>query len=700
MSNIAEVLAKRQDREDGVGTNKKPIQFNQQDYESLKRECLEKNTLFCDPTFPAGSESLGYNELGPNSSKAQAVEWKRPKELCANPQFIVDGAKRTDICQGELGDCWLMAAIASLTLNHNILERVVPPDQSFSDGYAGIFHFQLWQYGEWVDVVVDDSLPTRNGRLLFVRSAEGSEFWSALLEKAYAKLNGSYEALNGGLSTEGFEDFTGGIAEIYKLSEAPQHLFKIIQKALGLGSLLGCSIDATSANEMEAVTSLKLVKGHAYSVTGAEEVHCLGCPVQLVRLRNPWGHKEWMGAWSDNSSEWNNVQPEEKAKLNYSAEDGEFWMAYSDFVQNFSMLEICNLTPDTLTSEEVGHWNYCQFDGNWIVGSTAGGCINNRDMFCSNPQFVIKLEDVDDDPYDGEDGCTLLVGLMQKDGRKDKRIGRSLNSIGFAIYQVPDEYKGRSNVHLGSDVLLSRNQVPGSNNFANLRERSERFKLPPGEYVIIPSTFEPNRQGSFILRVFTEKEAAASPMDVNITANIIKDHISDSEVDPSCKELFMQFAGNDSEVSVKELQQLLKKFVSERTDIKSDGFSRETCRHIISLLDKNGSGKLVLVEFHKLWIKIQKYLEIFKKHDTDKSGTMSSYEMRDAVKDAGFQVNGEVLQVIISRYANKQQAIDFDNFVGCLIHLEMRFTTFQLFDKKNTGKIDLDIQQWLCLTLD
>lgn len=49
---------------------------------------------------------------------------------------------------------------------------------------------------------------------------------------------------------------------------------------------------------------------------------------------------------------------------------------------------------------------------------------------------MIKLEDADDDPYDGEDGCTFLVGLMQKDGRKDKRFGRDLNTIGFAIYKV------------------------------------------------------------------------------------------------------------------------------------------------------------------------------------------------------------------------------------------------------------------------
>ncbi|KAK2817643.1 hypothetical protein Q5P01_025834 [Channa striata] len=701
MANTAAELARRRAREEhDIGSQSNAVPFKEQDFEQLRNKCLQTGSLFCDPTFPAGWDSLGYNQLGRYSSKTIGVEWKRPTELCPDPQFIVDGANRTDICQGALGDCWLLAAIASLTLDPQILNRVVPPGQSFTSQYAGIFHFQVWQYGQWVDVVVDDRLPTKDGKLLFVHSAEGGEFWSALLEKAYAKVNSSYEALTGGSSIEGFEDFTGGISESYDLKKSPPFLFNIMRKALELGSLLGCSIDIGSSAETEAVTRQKLVKGHAYSITAAEQVHYLGSPVDLVRIRNPWGQVEWTGAWSDDSREWDRVDLAEKKKLDYSADDGEFWMSYSDFVSQYSHIDICNLTPDTLSSDEVGRWNCAEFEGDWKVGSTAGGCRNYPATFCSNPQFFIRLEHLDDDPHDGKDGCTVLIGLMQKDTRRERRFGRDLNTIGFAIYQVPDEFKGCTNVHLGPDVLLRRKAVANSHTFINLREVSERFKLPPGEYVIVPSTFEPHCQGSFILRVFTEKEAHTSPMEEDINVDIPEPSAVRDNVDPHFKHLFVQIAGNDSEVSAFELQQILDKVVAQRSDVKSDGFSLQTCHNIISLLDMDGSGKLGLMEFHSLWTRMQRYLEIFQSHDTDRSGTMSSHEMRAALAEAGFQVNSAVIQEIVGQYADPSYAIEFDGFVGCSIRLELLFKMFRALDQKNQGKITLDLQQWLCLAMN
>uniref|UniRef100_A0A8C7RFL6 Calpain 1, (mu/I) large subunit n=1 Tax=Oncorhynchus mykiss TaxID=8022 RepID=A0A8C7RFL6_ONCMY len=655
-SGMAAKLRSQWDRDEGLGQNHNAVKFQGQDFESLRARCLQSRSLFEDSLFPCASSSLGFNELGPRSSKTQGVRWMRPTEICTRPQFIVDGATRTDICQGALGDCWLLAAIASLTLNDNLLHRVVPHGQDFRGQYAGIFHFQFWQYGEWVEVVIDDRLPVKDGKLLFVHSAEGGEFWSALLEKAYAKLHGCYEALSGGSTSEGFEDFTGGVTEMYELRKAPSDLYSIISRAVERGSLLGCSIDITGSQDMEAVTFKKLVKGHAYSVTGVDEVVYRGNMTKLVRIRNPWGEIEWTGAWSDNSREWESVDRSVRGRLQNRSEDGEFWMSFSDFLREFTRLEICNLTADALEANQQKKWSSAVYQGEWRRGSTAGGCRNFPATFWINPQFKIDLQHPD---TAGQSDCSFLVALMQKDRRKKRKEGKDMETIGFAIYEV------LRCIHLKRDFFLTHGSSARSELFINLREVSSRFQLPAGEYIIVPSTFEPQKEGDFVLRVFSEKPANSEELDDDVTAELPAE-LDESQIDAGFKSLFRQLAGEDMEISATELQTILNRIISKR--------------FLDRVLQTDGSGKLGLAEFHVLWEKIKRYLVTF-------------------ALVISFKLKNHLFQLIILRYTEADLTVDFDNFVTCLVRLETMFSEYSQIKSHFIGHIHMWLRWLLSLMI-
>uniref|UniRef100_A0A8B9CTD6 Calpain 9 n=1 Tax=Anser brachyrhynchus TaxID=132585 RepID=A0A8B9CTD6_9AVES len=521
-------------------------------YKELKQDCLRRGSLFEDPDFPASDASLFFSEKPP-----VPFLWKRPGDIVKDPKFILGGATRTDICQGDLGDCWLLAAIASLTLNEKTLARVVPLDQNFGPDYAGIFHFQFWQHNEWLDVVIDDRLPTFKGRLVFLHSAEHNEFWSALLEKAYAKLNGSYEALKGGSTIEAMEDFTGGVGEMYEVKKAPDNFYEILEKALKRCSMVGCSIDTSSAAESEAKTPFGLIKGHAYSVTGIDEVSYRGQKVRLIRIRNPWGQVEWNGPWSDNSLEWRLVSPPEQKRLSQTAlDDGEFWMKFEDFKVHFDKVEICNLTPDALEDSTAHKWEVTIHEGSWVRGSTAGGCRNFLDTFWTNPQIKMHLTETDD----GQDDCTFIAALMQKDRRKLRKFGAEMLSIGYSIYESPG-----GDGHLNKDFFRYHASKARSKTYINLREVSNRFKLPPGDYILVPTTFEPHQEADFCLRIFSEKKAITEDLDENVAIDLPEppnptpspQATEETEEEKQFRALFEQISGEDMEVSAEELEYVL-----------------------------------------------------------------------------------------------------------------------------------------------
>ncbi|XP_073483690.1 calpain-9 isoform X2 [Aquarana catesbeiana] len=661
-------------------------------YEQLKQECLQKGTLFEDIDFPAHDSSLFYSEK-PNIP----FVWKRPKEIVKDPEFILGGASRTDVRQGDLGDCWLLAAIASLTLNEKLLYRVVPPDQSFVSGYAGIFHFQFWQHNEWVDIVIDDRLPTFRNRLVFLHSADLNEFWSALIEKAYAKLNGSYEALKGGSTIEAMEDFTGGVSEMYENKSAPSNYFEIMDKALKRGSMLGCSIDITSSAETEAKTPQGLVKGHAYSITGLDVVNYRGQKVQLIRVRNPWGQVEWNGAWSDNSPEWSSIDPAERKRLcQTSLDDGEFWMKMEDFKRYFDKVEICNLTPDALDDDIEHKWEVNVHQGSWVRGSTAGGCRNFLETFWTNPQVKLSLTEKDD----GRNECTFIAALMQKNRRKLKKVGAELLTIGYAIYQCPG-----SQSQMTKDFFKFNASKGRSKTYINVREISQRFTLPPGDYMLIPTTFEPHQEADFCLRVFSEKKSEITEIEGDIHVDLPdppkpNPPHKETEEERQFRALFEQIAGEDLEVSAEELQYVLNAVLQRTKNIKMKELSLLSCVNIISLMDTSGNGKLGFDEFKIFWDKLKNWINIFLQYDADKSGTMSSYELRLALKAAGFQLNNTMLQLIVLRYSDDLYQIEFDDYLNCLVRLENCCCVFHSLNNSNTDTISVNQAEFISLAMN
>lgn len=95
------------------------------------------------------------------------------------------------------------------------------------------------------------------------------------------------------------------------------------------------------------------------------------------------------------SPEWNKISQQKRQELGLVFEDdGEFWMAFDDFCQHFSTVSICRLIYTSLVGSILSggakSWSEGVFKGAWSRPDKAGGCVNNRESFFSNPQVRLK----------------------------------------------------------------------------------------------------------------------------------------------------------------------------------------------------------------------------------------------------------------------------------------------------------------------
>ena len=197
-----------------------------------------------------------------------------------------------------------------------------------------------------------------------------------LLEKAFAKFAGNYEALNGGHSSlawmvmTGCEDlrvykqkpdedgwFLGEVAKerfrdkpvfeaglaYYNSNTAIEHdaMWEKLKEFDEANFIMSCSI---SGNVIEKERTDGLVERHAYALITATDVG----EFRMVCARNPWGNsKEWNGAWSDTDAKWEE-HPEVKEALGHEQrDDGLFWIEWEDFKATFTNVEVCAKTMPT-----------------------------------------------------------------------------------------------------------------------------------------------------------------------------------------------------------------------------------------------------------------------------------------------------------------------------------------------------------------
>ncbi|XP_048237272.1 calpain-A-like [Haliotis rufescens] len=417
----------------------------------------------------------------------QRLDWKRPHEIVRNPVLFADGTSRFDIKQRSFGTCWFLSMMANLGDKPDLCRKVINED-SYTPRTDGICHCRLWRFGEWEDVYMDDYLPVFAGtRQLYgaLSGTDTNEMWVSLLEKSLARLHGSYNVVSdeGGYPSDAYLTLTGAVAEKVSFDyddPDPDQLFRRLRNALHTGALVTCAVPPEFDGE------IGLVGGHAYSLTGAYMVTKRdGEKFPLVRIRNPHGTNEWQGKWSDKSSEWGDVSDGHLIRRNKN--DGEFWISLEDFLHYFAQTTICSLTPDfDIDGRSDGLNHVLRIFGEWRGGVGQGGTLRDR---VRNPRFAftVPVEGVTDEGY-----VPVVVQIIQKAHHLD------YDAIRCDLYKVT-----RGSERSRMFYVAKMRDTEAKDCYYPRLQCVFRYRVKPGRYIVIPSTYQSGVNREFLLRVFS-----------------------------------------------------------------------------------------------------------------------------------------------------------------------------------------------------
>ncbi|KAL2288831.1 hypothetical protein FJTKL_03485 [Diaporthe vaccinii] len=405
-------------------------------------------------------------------SISQVANSQRVKDyIFDKPQFTIDGFGTSDVQQGQLGDCsWLASAAALCNVDGHMDKICVAREEE-----CGVYGFVFFRDREWIYTVVDDNLclnskdfddasssvydpsgkiakkwkddnQTGSQALFYAKCEDSNETWLPLLEKAYAKVHGDYEAIEGGWPGEGVEDMSGGIATTINLNRilSKERLWQELLRA-NKDFIFTISTPGAQGDDSDARNGL--TSQHAYTVLEAvEHEDENGKSVRFVRIRNPWGVRdyrgkgEWDGPWSDGSKEWTQYWME-KLKHKFG-DDGIFFISFEDMLKRFDLLDRVRLfngddwhNSQVWTSVNVP-WMATYLDAvKFVVDITQPGV------------FVFALSQLDERYYKGLKGqYTFNLHFLLRESGSDDHIalaGTELRSrsVSAEVELEPGKYE-------------------------------------------------------------------------------------------------------------------------------------------------------------------------------------------------------------------------------------------------------------------
>ena len=350
---------------------KEDKELHEKEKENEKEKTFKRIKLTKANTFH-GQESLDDIDpkFSPNKTSLCPLEednksWKYPKKVLSSDIYnwelikwrkvedikVFLGGTQPDIDnirQGEyIGDCYFLSALGALCNEENYLKNLIYVVKKEPD--KKIYAVKLNINGKWKYVLVDNYLPyipdnEGNDDFCFGSSFR-KELWVSLFEKAWAKVNGCYARIGcGGYCSDAFDVLTSAYTEIIKIhninEETKEKLWNKLKKEKNNNNVI-CS----GTRRLGIFENVGLISQHAYAIMNIYEVDYEGKKLRLVKLRNPWGEKEFNGDWSDRSPKWTD---ELKKKVDFEGvkDDGIFYMSYDDFIEYYSLLEILKFKSD------------------------------------------------------------------------------------------------------------------------------------------------------------------------------------------------------------------------------------------------------------------------------------------------------------------------------------------------------------------